>query len=487
MVIIFLLVVFMLAQYFLSVALTGRDEALMRLNRQLTELADLLSLESQANAELRLDIAQLSAELQGSTATRDDLSAQLAGVLAERDKVSARLASVLTERDALDLRLKETAERAAADAAALRAALAEAERTIEADRDTIELRLAELASLRQDIAALRKVRTELEGQVGRLAMALEENREKLASIEGEASELRENNRVLVVQLGESGEALEQSRGEVAQLSEEGTALRDRTKALAARLSDEAERTALAQKEIEERESRLQEVRLAFKQSGDALTAERAQSARSQARIELLNQQIFALRQQLERLARALDVVETKASEQKLVITDLGRKLNLALAGKVEELQRYRSEFFGRLREVLGDRPGIRIEGDRFVFQSEVLFASGSAVLEDEGQSQMAQLAATLIEIAADIPGDVSWILRVDGHTDKVPIQTSRFPSNWELSTARAISVVRFLTDEGVPPERLAATGFGEFQPIDPRDDEIAYRRNRRIELKLTTR
>ena len=143
--------------------------------------------------------------------------------------------------------------------------------------------------------------------------------------------------------------------------------------------------------------------------------------------------------------------------------------------------------FGRLREVLGGRPGIRVEGDRFVFQSEVLFASGSAELETEGQEQMAQLAATLLEIAREIPDDIAWILRVDGHTDRIPIHTPQFASNWELSTSRAISVVRFLTSQGVPPEKLAATGFGEFQPLDPRDDEIALRRNRRIELKLTTR
>jgi chemotaxis protein MotB len=136
---------------------------------------------------------------------------------------------------------------------------------------------------------------------------------------------------------------------------------------------------------------------------------------------------------------------------------------------------------------LGNQPGIRVEGDRFVFSSEVLFASGSATLGDEGRVQMSRLAETLMVIAAEIPDDLPWILRVDGHTDKIPIYTEKFPSNWELSTARAISVVRYLTDQGVPPHRLAATGFGEFQPIDTHDDEIALRRNRRIELKLTTR
>ena len=441
MVFIFLLVVFMLAQYFLNVALSGRDEALLRLNRQISELADLLSLEKQANAELRLNVAQLSAELQGSTA--------------ERDELSASLVSVLTERDALDLRLKELADKSAATAAeaeAMRAALAEAEKAIEIDRETIELKLAELASLRQDIVALRAVRADLEGQVSQLASALD-----------------------------------QSQGELAQTREETTALRDRTMELEARLSDAAERTALAQKEIEEREIRLNELRLALQQSDEDLTKERELSARTRSQVDLLNQQIAALRQQLARIAEALEVSEREAEEQQVAIADLGRRLNLALAGKVEELQYYRSEFFGRLRDLLGNRPGIRVEGDRFVFQSEVLFASGSAQLEAAGQTQMAQLAATLIDIAQNIPTELKWILRVDGHTDKVPIATAQFPSNWELSTARAISVVRFLIDRGVPPDRLAATGFGEFQPIDPHGDEIGFRRNRRIELKLTTR
>ena len=462
MVIIFLLVVFMLAQYYLSVALSGSNEALDRLTVQVNELADLLSLERQANAELRLDIAQLSAELQGSLATRDELSSELAVALADRDDLSARLTSVLSDRDLLDLRLTEMtgeAERAQAAAEALRAALAEAEKTVAADRETIELKLAEIASLRQDITALRKVRAELEAQVGQLAALREENAAVIARLRGESTELRTDL----------------------------TALRDRSKELEARLSDEAERTALAQEEIQEREIRLNELRLALQQSDEELTRGRRLSARARARIELLNQQIMALRQQLARISRALEIAEEDADEQKTVIADLGRRLNLALAGKVEELQRYRSEFFGRLRDLLGNRAGIRIVDDRFVFQSEVLFASGSAALEVAGEQQMAQLARTLLEIAREIPPDIPWILRVDGHTDSVPIHTPQFPSNWELSTARAISVVRYLTSQGIPPERLAATGFGEFQPIDRRDDEIGFRRNRRIELKLTSR
>jgi len=151
------------------------------------------------------------------------------------------------------------------------------------------------------------------------------------------------------------------------------------------------------------------------------------------------------------------------------------------------LSRYRSDFFGRLRAILGNRPDIRIVGDRFVFQSEVLFDTGSADLGPGGKEQLDRLATLLLDVSQRIPKDIDWILRVDGHTDRVPIRTERFPSNWELSTARALSVVRHLIERGLPPNRLAAAGFGEFQPIDDRSDEIAYRRNRRIELKLTER
>jgi chemotaxis protein MotB len=169
------------------------------------------------------------------------------------------------------------------------------------------------------------------------------------------------------------------------------------------------------------------------------------------------------------------------------IVDLGKKLNLALAGKVEELARYRSEFFGRLREVLGDRPDVRIVGDRFVFQSEVLFDSGSAEIGEPGRLQLAKFAATLLEVAAQFPAEIDWILRVDGHTDDRPISTWQFASNWELSTARAIAVVKFLESQGLPPQRLAATGFAEYQPLASGAGEEVYRLNRRIELKLDQR
>ena len=211
----------------------------------------------------------------------------------------------------------------------------------------------------------------------------------------------------------------------------------------------------------------------------------SEQARSQA--DLMNQQIAALREQMERLAAALNASEKLSAEQKAQIADLGKRLNVALASKVAELQRYRSEFFGKLRKVLGDKPGIRVEGDRFVFQSELLFDSASADLGTSGAGQVRQLARTLNELARQIPNDVNWVLRVDGHTDKRPIKSDRFPSNWELSTARAISVIRTLIDAGVPADRLAAAGFGEFQPLDPANTEAAMARNRRIEIRFDQR
>lgn len=201
----------------------------------------------------------------------------------------------------------------------------------------------------------------------------------------------------------------------------------------------------------------------------------------------LNRQLLALREQLHQLQAALELAEGTVSEQRLQIEDLGHKLNVALASKVQELQRYRSEFFGRLRALLGDRADIRIVGDRFVFQSELFFESASAQIGAAGQRQLVQVADTLAQLARQIPADIDWVLQVEGHTDVRPISTDEFPSNWELSSARANSIVHFLIRQGIPPQRLAAAGFAEFQPVDPARTEDAYRRNRRIELKFTSR
>jgi chemotaxis protein MotB len=219
-----------------------------------------------------------------------------------------------------------------------------------------------------------------------------------------------------------------------------------------------------------------------------LDLEKTATARAVAQIEILNQQISALRRQIAALETALGTSEQKGKESQLHIADLGQRLNVALAQRVQELSRYRSDFFGKLREILGNRPDIRIVGDRFVFQSEVFFDSGAAVLRPEGRAELDKLASALLELEKQIPSEINWVLRVDGHTDTRQLSaTSPFKSNWELSASRAISVVQYLIAKGVPPQRLVAAGFGEFQPIDPGTTDEAFSRNRRIELKLTER
>ncbi|MDV7341301.1 peptidoglycan -binding protein [Terasakiella sp. A23] len=364
MVIIFLLMIFVLAQIFLSETLSGRENTLDRLNTQMSELTDLLNLERKANEDLRDNMSNLSTELQASVKLRDDLSGRLESLEKDNAQINEKLADAF--------------------------------KTIEADRETLEVKLAELAKMREDVAALEALRDDL------------------------TKEIREQ-----------ASKLDQKDGQL----------------------------------IEERQ---------------LAESERAQKA-------LMNKQLAALRQQLAAIQEALDASETLNEEQKTQIKSLGKRLNAALATKVQELNKYRSEFFGELRKVLGKQSGVRIVGDRFVFQSEVLFQSGQAKLGAEGVIQLKHLAKQLKEISAKIPNKVNWILRVDGHTDDIPIKNIKFPSNWELSTQRAISVVKALIEEGIAPERLAATGFGEFQPIDPKKDEIARRRNRRIELKLTQR
>jgi chemotaxis protein MotB len=219
-----------------------------------------------------------------------------------------------------------------------------------------------------------------------------------------------------------------------------------------------------------------------------LDAEKRLSARALAQVEVLNQQIAALRRQLSALEDALDATEKKDKESQARIADLGQRLNVALAQRVQELSRYRSDFFGRLRAILGNRPDIRIVGDRFVFQSEVFFDTGKATLDKpEGRAELDGLAGALLDLEKKIPGEIGWVLRVDGHTDVRPINSPQFKNNWELSAGRAISVVQYLIAKGVSPQRLVAAGFGEFQPIEPEKTEEAYTRNRRIELKLTER
>lgn len=218
-----------------------------------------------------------------------------------------------------------------------------------------------------------------------------------------------------------------------------------------------------------------------------LEGEKKISARALAQVEVLNQQIAALRRQLAAIEASLAATEQKDKESQARIADLGSRLNLALAARVQELNKYRSDFFGRLREILGNRPDIRIVGDRFVLQSELLFDVGKAELKPEARTEIDKIATALLELSQKIPADIAWVVRVDGHTDVRPISGPVFKSNWDLSSARAIAVVQYLASKGISPQRLVAAGFAEFQPIDTGTTDEAYRRNRRIEFKLTER
>lgn len=303
----------------------------------------------------------------------------------------------------------------------------------------------------------------LRGQVAELS--------NLLRLEQQTNEdLRANLSQISASLRSANLSNEELQSEISRLE---TALDDAESRLRASGAESAE-------EIEQLEQQYAEAR-------ETLEEERQRARSAEQEVADLTAGINALRQQIANLEAALEASEARDREQQAIIADLGRRLNVALAGKVAELARYRSEFYGRLREVLGERGDIRIEGDRFIFQAEVLFATASADIGPEGRAQLAQLASTLLEISREIPGDLDWILRVDGHTDERPISTARFASNWELSAARAISVVKFLTEQGVPPHRLAATGFGEHQPLVEGNTEEAYQRNRRIEMRFTNR
>ncbi|HEX4172888.1 MAG TPA: peptidoglycan -binding protein [Acetobacteraceae bacterium] len=428
MVIIFVLLVFVLAQAFLSVALSGRDKQLAQVNQQLADVSDMLSLERGRSANLQQSISQLDTELSATSAARDTLSQQLAA-------------------------LKSQAEHAVADRDALRA-----------DRD----RLAQqLAAANQSTAAAKQETGTVAAQLGDTRRQLADSQARLAELQRQMAELSKTVRA-------DKETIETKLSDLAKLAEQNRALlalrddleKQAQDAAARAMTDEQRRTAVETQ----------------------LSGERRLGDSARAQVALLNRQVDELKAQLTSVAKALDLAKGEGAQKDTQIANLGQKLNVALASKVEELQRYRSEFFGKLRDVLANRPGIQIVGDRFVFQSEVLFPVGSADLTSAGQNEITALAVTIKDIAAEIPPDIHWILRVDGHTDRQPIKTGgQFASNWELSAARAITVVKLLIADGVPADHVAATGFADYQPLDPADTPEAYAKDRRIELRLTDR
>ena len=532
MVIIFALMVFLVAQFYLTQLLSGHNAALDRLRREILELSDLLSLERETSDKLRQERAQLSDELRNSIAlsdalstrisqitdSRDALEDQLAASLSEQEALRHRIAVIDAERDNHEFRLTQLASERDALLAKLRsveeevhlarverdefaAATTDANRTIEVAQDTIELQLRDLERLRRDIAALEHVRGDLEARILELVAAKTQLENELQS-ETEtarlsAKDLEEARALLTTMVAQlaaerrkSDElTAEQAKGDanIAELSALLTASRDQARALEARLADAERRTSLAQKELEEREIRLEELMSSYELSKHDLTAEQAMSAKARREIELLNRQLLAIRRQLASLQMALKASEAEAEAKGVKIVNLTKRLNSALISRVQELARFRSEFFGRLREVLQNRRDIRIVGDRFVFQAEVLFDSGSADIAIGGQAELQRLATALNEIVPKIPKTINWILQIEGHTDRIPISNRDFRNNWELSVERAISVVEFLISQGVPARRLSATGYGEFQPVTSGGRSIDHRRNRRIEMKLTQR
>jgi len=398
MVVIFVLMIFVVAQFLLNEVLYGQKNELARLHEQVSELAELLGLERENSSQLNIEVSRLSDAIIGLSEDREELMSQVAKGSAQSQK----------------------------------------------DRAQIKQQMLTLGSLNEDIQALKQVRDELEQKVATLAVSLSD-RDYQVSV-----------------------------------------LRDRSKALAARLADKEEMTVLAQETIEEQDIRIQALSVVLESQKEAIAREKQLSASASAEVALLSDQITKLQAQLSMISNALSLTKIREQEKDEKIAELGKQLNIALARKVNELEKYRSEFFGRLKRILGDNPAVQIQGDRFVLQAGLLFESGSSTLGAEGRTHLTSLANTLLEISRKIPNEINWILRIDGHTDKVPINTQAFPSNWELSAARAVSVVRFLSQKGIPEKRMAAAGFSKYHPIDAADTPEAYRKNRRIEIKLTS-
>ncbi|MEQ8346107.1 MAG: peptidoglycan -binding protein [Sneathiellaceae bacterium] len=504
MVIVFVLVVYSLAQFFLAQAITGKDKALDRLNREISELTDLLALEREENSQLRSSLDDASRALQDASGERDRLALNLRSAgdtilnlqsqLSDAEGRAARQAGVIrmledslgsaetrlaqNEQDLAQSRdlivelrntidsLRDDRRRLEADMTAQGANLASRDAALTQARATLEQRQAELDEIE---ARLRKRLS----QLARVESALQAREAELAAEKGRADRLQVDQARRIANQARTAAALSDSQAEL-------EAVREELSEAEIRMTDREIDLAAAQERTTELEGLLVSERLALQKERDLTDAQRSQ-------LDLLNQQLMVLRQEIARLNQSLDIAEARDKDSQAQIADLGRRLNRALAAKVEELSRYRSEFFGRLREALGKRADVQVVGDRFVLQSEILFASGSADIGPEGKQELQTLARTLLEIAKTIPPELNWILRVDGHTDSVPINNLRYRSNWDLSAARALAVTDYLIEQGVPPARLAAAGFGEYHPLANTNTTSADPRNRRIEFKLTER
>lgn len=310
--------------------------------------------------------------------------------------------------------------------------------------------------------------------------ALDALNSKVAELAKSLSLAEDGKRALDARVNELGVSLGKANGDRDQLK----AALDGATSEAARLNaDIAALTALKQ----QLEAQVASLAGQLDTSKEDMVKQTTLTAAAAAQVELLNRQLAALNEQLAKIQAALDISNKDVKAKDAKIADLGKQLNIALANRVGELERYRSEFFGRLREALGNRTDVRVAGDRFVVPTDVLFDSGSADLGAAAQQRLAVLAETVKEVASEIPSGIDWVLRIDGHTDRRPIHTAQFPSNWELSTARAVAIVKYLVVQGIPAHRLSANGFGEFQPADGTNTPEGDAKNRRIEIQLTNR
>ena len=476
MTIIFVLLVFVLAQGFLSVTLSGRNEALDDARRELANLTSALALERGRAADLQTSLGRLEQDLAASDAARADLGRALAAqrnqtAALERDVVAGNTARDELTRQLASQRIQTT--RLEDEARRLNAQIAEAMRGLTTASEANEQMTSRLAATESRADTARQ-------DADTTAQRLVARERELAAIEGELNAARRLLKEMENQIAALDRTVQVDRATIEARVSDAARLTDQIRALTA-LRDELEKRAsdAAVRATTEEQRR---------RAVEAVLGEQTRLGESaRAEVALMTRQISDLRSQLASIAKGLELSEQKVQDNNVTIADLDRRLNAALAQKVEELQHYRSEFFGRLRTLLENRSGIQVVGDRFVFQSEVLFPVGSAELTPAGIGQMTTLAITIKQIANEIPSEVPWILRVDGHTDPQPVRGGQFTSNWELSVARAITVVKMLISAGVPPERLAATGFGEYQPLVAGGTPDAYAKDRRIELRLTDR
>ncbi|WP_109313293.1 peptidoglycan -binding protein [Ruegeria sp. AU67] len=539
MVLTFVLTIFMVVQFVLRETISGQEDELTALSDEVAALAGALGLEERENnrLEARLGalnttlsqtedtLARAEVDLALSQARITDFEAQVAALLTDQERARGAIATLESQRAKL-LEDQEALNLALAQSRSEIDEQAEAARLAAAQREALE---ALVADLEQSDAAQSTRISELEEQISAEeaaklaeAAAAENLRNRLQDADAELTAM---TLALEAQRKEAEDTLTllaAAQAARAELERQFGALdADELQAqLQAALAAQTEAQAEAQSQRSLAEERANLLAVAR----EAISAEKTISAKAQRETALLNQQMAALRQQLGGLQALLDDYEERNAASDIRIQTLGQDLNAALAraaseerrrrlleeaervrleaeaealsgqnqelaAQAEDLQRYRSEFFGRLRDVLGDEEGVRIEGDRFVFSSEVLFDTGSAVLSPAGQQDIAKVANILRSVAAEIPEGLNWVIRVDGHTDNVPLAGSgRYRDNWELSQGRALSVVRYMVDAlGIPPSRLAANGFGEFQPVNPADTPEARAQNRRIELKLTER